>query len=227
MNTEMQHDYADRIRLERMKRSWTQEHLAETAGLSTRTIQRLEKGADASPETVRLLATAFGLTMEAFNAPRLRRQFTAPWDQKLKVITLVVSVALILFAVFLKQPWSPLIMVLILVMMFFSVRGYSLKGGKLFIHRLGWSNSLELAGLTGISVNPQAMMGSLRVFGMGGMFAYVGYFRNSHLGTYRAFATHTGNCLVLQFADKNVVVTPDSPEAMKLAVEEELKALSC
>ena len=223
----MQHDYADRIRLERMKRSWTQEHLAEVAGLSTRTIQRLEKGAEASPETVRLLAAAFGLSVEAFNAPRLRRQFTAPWDQKLKVITLAVSVALILLAVFLNKPWSPAILLLVLAMMVFSVRGYTLKEGKLFIHRLGWSNSLDLAGLTGISVNPQAMMGSLRVFGIGGFFAYVGYFRNSHLGTYRAFATHTANCLVLEFGDKRVVVTPDSPEAMRLAVEEELKVLNC
>ena len=227
MNTPMQPDYSERIRLERMKRSWTQEHLAEVSGLSTRTVQRLESGADASPETVRLLARSFGLSVEAFNAPYMRRQFTAPWDQKLKVLTVVLSMALIAFSIYINRPWSAVILLLLMVMMLFSVRGYTLKDGKLLVHRVGWSNSLDLAKLTAVTVNPQAMLGSLRVFGIGGMFAYVGYFRNSLLGTYRAYATHTGHCLVLEFGDKRVVITPDSPEAMKLAIEEELKSLNC
>ncbi len=223
----MQHDYSERIRLERMKRSWTQEHLAEVSGLSTRTVQRLESGAEASPETVRLLAKSFGLSVDAFNAPYMRRQFTAPWDQKLKVLTLAISVALILLAIVINQPWSPALIFLLIGMLIFSVRGYSLKNGKLLVHRMGWSNTFDLHKLTAVTVNPQAMMGSLRVFGVGGLFGYIGYFRNSLLGTYRAYATHTGNCLVLEFGDKRVVVTPDSPEAMKLAIEDELKSLRC
>ncbi len=48
-----------KIRKWRVARCWSQEHLAETAGLSLRTIQRLENGESASMDTVKALALAF------------------------------------------------------------------------------------------------------------------------------------------------------------------------
>lgn len=47
------------IRLMRLKKGWSQEQLAEMSGLSTRTIQRIERGAKASPETLKCLAAVF------------------------------------------------------------------------------------------------------------------------------------------------------------------------
>ncbi len=47
------------IRELRLKRGWSQEDLAEMAGLSVRTIQRLEKGGRASLETLKCLAAVF------------------------------------------------------------------------------------------------------------------------------------------------------------------------
>ena len=44
------------IRLQRLKNGWSQEQLAEMAGVSTRTVQRIERGAKASPETLKCLA---------------------------------------------------------------------------------------------------------------------------------------------------------------------------
>jgi len=49
---------AERIRALREQRAWSQEHLATVAGLSTRTLQRIEAGAAASPETGLALAAA-------------------------------------------------------------------------------------------------------------------------------------------------------------------------
>ncbi len=46
-------DFSSRIRLERQKRSWTQEQLAERAKLSTRTVRRIESGDEAAAETLR------------------------------------------------------------------------------------------------------------------------------------------------------------------------------
>lgn len=43
----------------RIERAWTQEHLAEIAGVSNRTIQRLESGEDVSPDTLKAIAAAF------------------------------------------------------------------------------------------------------------------------------------------------------------------------
>lgn len=45
------------IRLLRLQKGWSQEQLAELAGLSTRTIQRIERGAKASPETLKCIAS--------------------------------------------------------------------------------------------------------------------------------------------------------------------------
>ena len=47
------------IRELRLKRGWSQEDLAEMAGLSVRTIQRLENGGRASLETLKCLAAVF------------------------------------------------------------------------------------------------------------------------------------------------------------------------
>lgn len=55
---EMQAD-AQKIRQWREDRCWSQEHLADAAGVSLRTVQRLEKGDSVSRDTIRALAAAF------------------------------------------------------------------------------------------------------------------------------------------------------------------------
>ena len=43
----------------RLQRGWSQEQLAELAGLSVRTIQRIERGVSGSPESLKALAAVF------------------------------------------------------------------------------------------------------------------------------------------------------------------------
>ena len=52
---------ANRIRTLREARGWSQEHLASVAGLSPRTVQRLESEGKASHESRMALAAAFGV----------------------------------------------------------------------------------------------------------------------------------------------------------------------
>lgn len=52
--------YGKRIQELREERAWTQEHLASVAGLSPRTIQRLEKDRTQDAETIKAIAAAFG-----------------------------------------------------------------------------------------------------------------------------------------------------------------------
>jgi len=47
------------VRTLRMKRSWSQEQLADFSGLNVRTIQRVESGQKASLETLKCLASVF------------------------------------------------------------------------------------------------------------------------------------------------------------------------
>jgi len=48
-----------KIKRWREERSWSQDHLAEAAGVSLRTVQRVENGDGASRETIMALAAAF------------------------------------------------------------------------------------------------------------------------------------------------------------------------
>lgn len=68
---------SNRIRSERENRGWSQGHLASVAGLSLRTIQRIEKTGSASFESVTALASVFSVEVAALRvdeseAPRER-----------------------------------------------------------------------------------------------------------------------------------------------------------
>src|SRR5690242_19131065 len=92
MNTNIENimDCASRIKFERQKRSWTQEQLAERAKLSARTVQRIECGGEASAETLRLIAEAFGIGPENLRGDPGRTHFSAPWCRAVKVVTIIV-----------------------------------------------------------------------------------------------------------------------------------------
>jgi transcriptional regulator with XRE-family HTH domain len=70
------HIDANRIRSERERRAWSQEHLAEVAALSLRTVQRIESSGAASFETAKALASVFELdvAMLASQPPRAVRR---------------------------------------------------------------------------------------------------------------------------------------------------------
>ena len=54
------------VRKLRLQRGWTQEHLAELAGLSVRSIQRIERGGALSLETINSLAAVFEVDRSLF-----------------------------------------------------------------------------------------------------------------------------------------------------------------
>jgi hypothetical protein len=118
--------------------------------------------------------------------------------------------------------WSMMLLPLLLVVGTapFMVRGYTVTDGAIIIHRLGWSFRLELAALQTIEADPNALNGSIRLAGNGGLFAFCGWFRNAKLGTYRAFCTDAAHAVVLRYPDRTIVVTPDQPENFVKAVKE-------
>ena len=55
----------------RLQRGWSQEQLAELSGLSTRTIQRLERGHAASTESLKALASVFEIDFSQLKEPAM------------------------------------------------------------------------------------------------------------------------------------------------------------
>lgn len=56
---------AAKIKRWREERHWSQEHLADVAGIGLRTVQRIEKGEQASGESLKALAAAFNVDVMA------------------------------------------------------------------------------------------------------------------------------------------------------------------
>jgi len=100
----------------------------------------------------------------------------------------------------------------------FAVRGYGLTAHEIRILRPGWTTALPLSGLESITADPQAMRGSIRTFGNGGLFSISGWYRNERLGRYRAFGTDPSRAVVLRYAQHTVVVTPREPGRFVAAV---------
>ncbi len=94
----------------------------------------------------------------------------------------------------------------------FMVRAYTVTGDGLIIHRLGWFTRLALSSLTDVEIDPLALQGSIRVAGNGGAFALSGLFSNEKFGSFLVYATDPKRSVVLRFADRVVVVTPEDPE---------------
>jgi len=141
----------------------------------------------------------------------MREHFAAPWSTKLKATT-ALFVAVLLMAAYATKGWASLVVLAIfLVAAAFAIRGYSVRQGKLLIHRLGWATTYDLAALVSAEVSPGTTIGSLRAMGIGGLFGFVGHFHNAVLGSYKAYATNELNIVVLEFASEKIVVTPDDP----------------
>lgn len=151
-----------------------------------------------------------------------RKQFRAPWDFKLIAITSGVIIVFGGLNYATPNLWSTILLwSIVLGCAAFGVYGYSIQDGKLKILRLGWSKDINLSEIIKVEEKPNAMLGSLRRFGIGGLFAYIGHFSNSILGRYKAYATHTKQTVVIYVNEGEIVISPDNPKEFISALEEE------
>ena len=156
--------------------------------------------------------------------------YTVTWSTSLKLLTLLSVGILLGIPVYMLQTYTELhsillwsLVVLPLVILaggpLFMIRGYELTGNQLSVIRLGWRNQLDLQSLESVTVDPNAMSRSWRLFGNGGMFCFAGQFRNKTLGRYRAFATNPADSVVLRWGDRTIVVTPSEPTRFRNQVD--------
>jgi hypothetical protein len=140
----------------------------------------------------------------------MRSRFRAPWSWKTRIITAAaVAIGAVLYV---TEGTAGLVGLLLVGALVFSVRGYSIERDRVVIHRMGWGSAFPLDELEGAWAAPHATMGSMRLAGVGGVFGFLGRYRNSTLGVYRSFATDHHRTVVLDFEGERVVVTPDDPE---------------
>lgn len=95
----------------------------------------------------------------------------------------------------------------------FVVTAYEVDSTELRIRRLLWNTRVPLTGLTRAWHDPEALKGSIRIFGNGGLYSVTGLFQNTTLGRYRAFVTDPKLSVVLRLAKRTVVISPADPAA--------------
>lgn len=152
-------------------------------------------------------------------------RFRAPWSGLLWSISIFTTVIILGVATAVvsqfpaggKGAWVLFIVLSSLALLLvscalFTIRGYRLDESELYVKRLFWETRIPLRSLAKAWASPDAMKGSIRLFGNGGAFSFSGIYRNSRLGRYRVFATDPRRAVVLELGGKSVVVTPGSPQ---------------
>jgi hypothetical protein len=157
--------------------------------------------------------------------------YRAPWCLAVKVITglsllLLLGISLYAAVFFSKAaaPWLRLSVAflpvaILLATLPFLVRGFVLAPGELRVKRFGWQNRFALVDVTSIEVNPEALRGSIRLWGSGGLFGFFGWFRNQKLGMYRAYGTDPKLAVIIRLGRRTIVVTPENPEKFVTELE--------
>ncbi|HXV15088.1 MAG TPA: PH domain-containing protein [Candidatus Krumholzibacteria bacterium] len=104
-------------------------------------------------------------------------------------------------------------MLVVVIAALFMVRGYVVTADEIVVQRPLWSSRFERARLQSAAIDPDALRGSIRLFGNGGLFSFTGWFRSPQLGRYRAYVTDPSRTVILRFADRIIVVSPSDPAA--------------
>ncbi len=151
--------------------------------------------------------------------------YRAPWDSLLKRTTIIVLVFLAgITMVVLRNPYLPdapkmgipaIAVATVALCWAFAPRGYEIEGNRLIIRQNLGSKEYDLRGLQNIetSANAMPLLGAVRVFGVGGLFGYYGRYYRSGLGFFTAWVTDRSRTVVLKFAGRTVVISPDDPKA--------------
>jgi hypothetical protein len=105
----------------------------------------------------------------------------------------------------------PLLIALVAVL--YVVTAYDVEGAELRVRRLLWPTRVPLEGITRAWHDPEALKGSIRIFGNGGLYSVTGLFQSRRLGRYRAFVTDPSRAVVLKLPKRTVVISPADPEA--------------
>lgn len=114
-----------------------------------------------------------------------------------------------------------LIVVALLASWFVSrIRNLTLTGQTLSIKLTFWTARFDLAGLRSVEADANALKGSLRTFGNGGVGAFHGYFWSKRMGKFHAYVTDPSRAVVLRWVDKCVVVSPEDAQQFVEAARE-------
>lgn len=152
------------------------------------------------------------------------QSFSAPWDSTLRRVTLVIALVCLAITASLwpvmqaegitsMHFWGGLLPTLIaLGCAVLQVKGYRLEDGDLVVERRLWVKRFPLSELESVQPEPQLMRQSNSLLGNSGFFGFMGLFKHSATGTFRAFVTDPSQTLLLRFPQRAIAISPGDQE---------------
>ena len=137
-------------------------------------------------------------------------------DMRAWGVTALVGVLMLYIAFFTDGPLVTRLLIPLLLLALaglFVIRGYAIEADAVVVKHYIWQRRFPLADLQDAMLDPGAVVGSIRTFGIGGFFGYIGRFHNRQLGGYLAYVTDGSHAVVLRFPDRTLVLSPADPTA--------------
>jgi hypothetical protein len=165
--------------------------------------------------------------------------FKAPWGRSLIIVSLFSTLLIVTLAIIMatggQQPWfislpclSSHAFTVMLALLLpagalpFIIRGYTITGDSILIHRLWWNTILPLKKIRSVNAKPLAMSDSFRTCGNGGLYSFTGWYWSRNLGCFHAYVTDLNRTVVVRMVRRTAVLSPDDPENFARITESRL-----
>ncbi len=152
-------------------------------------------------------------------------EFKTSLDKLAKVVTAVVTVLItgiiVLQLIFIQDFGNASSIITIttlllsyLIAFMFRPISYVILDELLVIHRPLLDIKIEFNEIKNVEIlDSQELKGTIRTFGVGGLWGYWGSFANTRIGVMKWYATRMSNAvLITTVSNKKIVLTPDEPE---------------
>lgn len=119
----------------------------------------------------------------------------------------------------------PIITIVSLLLIYFGTLlfkpiNYSLTNNELIIHRPLKNKNIDRNKIHSVNlIDKEELKGTIRTFGVGGLFGYWGSFANKKIGAMTWYATRRNNAVLIETSDnKKIILTPNEPEKFVAAL---------
>ncbi|WP_395803128.1 PH domain-containing protein [Daejeonella sp.] len=142
-------------------------------------------------------------------------KYKASLDQTAIIITILVGLlfgALIIFNFIL--PLAILLLSVYLICWYLKPLRYEIKSDQIIIHRLIKSVRIKRYDIENLTlIDKDKLSGTIRTFGVGGLFGWYGKFSNNELGDMTWYLTSRDKpILIISKAGKKILISPDDAE---------------
>lgn len=147
-----------------------------------------------------------------------RISFTCPWSLGVTVITTIIIIILVASTYFIwtddfpsSMLWLKYTLIVVFIATIIGGLGYmpirlTIENDKITLHRLFGAINIPIKDIIEIkAIENSETAFSIRVFGSGGLFGYLGKFKNPKLGIYTMYATNLNELILIRTNGKKYV----------------------